>query len=362
MAKRKPAKPSRNRDLEALGMLALGAGVFFAAPLLPLPTGAFGSFLRETFYQMLGLPAYLLPPSLLLLGTFLFRNTPLKPLLRHLLFLYLLAFALLPLLGPLSGQLGKEARSLLEAKAGALGLLLPPILASLVLDLWRRKPPLHLLLTGLHLGVEGVRRVRYRLKALLLKQRIGLLARLYPEHTALKALAQNLSPTELPGVEKALGEFLKERAAELRRQMEEDQRPLEPRLQSLLQGLRAPVPGEGPLRDALEERRAALHLEAQALLARLKALHPIPTPGATVGGLVRGLRLREERKARWEELAGLVQDLEARHEELASWLSFLSRHPEAQAEGLRALLTGNPPPRGAPARPRPPPRAPGAGP
>ncbi|WP_298630508.1 DNA translocase FtsK [uncultured Thermus sp.] len=344
MAKRKPAKPSRNRDLEALGMLALGAGVFFAAPLLPLPTGAFGSFLREGFYQMLGLPAYLLPPSLFLLGTFLFRNKPLKPLLRHLLFLYLLALALLPLLGPLSGQLGKEARSLLETKAGALGLLLPLILASLVLDLWRRKPPLHLLLTGLHLGVEGVRRVRYRVKALLLQQRIGLLARLYPEHTALKALAQNLSPAELPGVEKALRAFLEERAAELRRQMEEDQRPLEPRLQSLLQGLKAPVPGEGPLRDALEERRAALHLEAQALLARLKALHPIPTPRATVGGLVRGLRLREERKARWEELAGLVQDLEARFEELASWLSFLSRHPEAQAEGLRALLTGNPPP------------------
>ena len=200
MAKRKPARPSRNRDLEALGTVALGAGVFFAAPLLPLPTGAFGSFLRETFYQALGLPAYLLPPSLFLLGAFLFRNKPLKPLLRHLLFLYLLAFALLPLLGqPLSGRMGEEVRSFLEAKAGALGFLLPPILASLVLDLWRRKPPFHLLLTGLHLGVEGVRRIRHRLKALLLRQRIGFLARLYPEHTALKALAQNLSPAELPG-------------------------------------------------------------------------------------------------------------------------------------------------------------------
>ena len=345
MAKRKPARPSRNRDLEALGTVALGAGVFFAAPLLPLPTGAFGSFLRETFYQTLGLPAYLLPPSLFLLGAFLFRNKPLKPLLRHLLFLYLLAFALLPLLGqPLSGRMGEEVRSFLEAKAGALGFLLPPILASLVLDLWRRRPPFHLLLTGLHLGVEGVRRIRHRLKALLLRQRIGFLARLYPEHTALKALAQNLSPAELPGVEKALREFLKERAAELKRQMEEDQRPLEPRLQALLQGLKTPVPGEGPLRDALEERRAALHLEAQALLSRLKALLTFPAPKPSVGGLVQGLRLREERKARWEELSGLVLDLEGRYEELSSWLSFLSRHPEAQAEGLRALLTGNPPP------------------
>ncbi|UZX15255.1 DNA translocase FtsK [Thermus sp. PS18] len=353
MAKRKPARPSRNRDLEALGTVALGAGVFFAAPLLPLPTGAFGSFLRETFYQALGLPAYLLPPSLFLLGAFLFRNKPLKPLLRHLLFLYLLAFALLPLLGPLSGRMGEEVRSFLEAKAGALGFLLPPILASLVLDLWRRKPPFHLLLTGLHLGVEGVRRIRHRLKALLLRQRIGFLARLYPEHTALKALAQNLSPAELPGVEKALREFLKERAAELKRQMEEDQRPLEPRLQALLQGLKTPVPGEGPLRDALEERRAALHLEAQALLSRLKALLTFPAPKPSVGGLVQGLRLREERKARWGELSGLVQDLEGRYEELSSWLSFLSRHPEAQAEGLRALLTGNPPPAVSPPPPAP---------
>ncbi|WP_243028176.1 DNA translocase FtsK [Thermus albus] len=344
MAKRKPAKPSRNRDLEALSTVALGAGLFLLSPLLPVPSGALGVFLRESLYSNLGLPAYLLPPTLFLLAGVLYRGKPLKPLLRHLLLLYLLAFALLPLLGPLSGHLGNTWRSFLEAKAGALGLALPLLLASLVLDLWRRKPPLHLLLTGLHLGVEAVRQVRYRVKALLLKQRIGLLARLYPEHTALKALAQNLSPAELPGVEKALRAFLEERATELKRQMEEDQRPLEPRLQALLQALRNPLPGEGPLRDALEERRAALHLEAQALLARLKALHPIPTPGATVGGLVRGLRLREERKARWEELAGLVQDLEARFEELASWLSFLSRHPEAQAEGLRALLTGNPPP------------------
>ncbi|GAA5336826.1 FtsK/SpoIIIE family DNA translocase [Thermus antranikianii] len=354
MAKRKPARPSRNRDLEALGTVALGAGVFLAAPLLPLPTGAFGSFLRETLYQALGLPAYLLPPSLFLLGAFLFRNKPLKPLLRHLLFLYLLAFALLPLLGqPFSGRVGGEMRSFLEAKVGALGFLLPPILASLVLDFWRRKPPLHLLLTGLRLGVEGVRRIRHRLKVLLLRRRIRLLARFYPEHTALKALAQNLSPAELPGVEKALREFLKERAAELKRQMEEDQRPLEPRLQALLQGLKTPVPGEGPLRDALEERRAALHLEAQALLSRLKALLTFPAPKPSVGGLVQGLRLREERKARWEELSGLVQDLEGRYEELSSWLSFLYRHPEAQAEGLRALLTGNPPPAVSPPPPSP---------
>ncbi|MDM7324734.1 MAG: DNA translocase FtsK, partial [Thermus sp.] len=353
MAKRKAAKSTHNRDLEALSAVALGTGLFLLAPLLPVPTGALGVFLRESLYGILGLPAYLLPLTLFLLAAFLYRGQPLKPLLRHLFFLYLLAFVLLPFLGPLAGQLGNGWRSFLEAKAGALGLGLPLLLASSILDLWRRKPPFHLLLTGLRLGVEGVRRVRHGLKALLLRQKIRLLARLYPEHTTLKALAQNLSPAELPGVEKALKDFLEERAAELKRRMEEDQRPLEPRLQALLQALKNPVPGEGPLRDALEERRAALHLEAQALLSRLKTLLSYPTPRATVGGLVRGLRLREERKSRWEEVSGLVQDLEARYQELSSWLSFLTRHPEAQAEGLRALLTGNPPPSIAPEAPVP---------
>ena len=34
MAKRKPAKPTRNRDLEALSAVAGGAGFFLLSPLL----------------------------------------------------------------------------------------------------------------------------------------------------------------------------------------------------------------------------------------------------------------------------------------------------------------------------------------
>ncbi|GAB5602736.1 DNA translocase FtsK [Thermus sp. FJN-A] len=356
MGKRKPAKPAPAKgDLEALGAVAVGAGLFLLAPHYPWTTGALGEFLGTRFYGEVGLPAYLLPPSLFLLAGFLFRAKPLGPLLRHLLFLFLLAFALLPLLGPLSGHLGRAWREALVAGAGAFGLLLPLLLASLVLDLWRRKPPFHLLLTGLRLGVEGVRRTRHRLKALLVRRRIALLARLYPGHTALKALAQGLSPAELPGVEKALRAFLEERVAELRRQMEEDNRPLEPRLSALLQGLSRPLPGEGPLRDALEERRAALFLEAQALSARLKALLPLPPFRPTLGGLLQGMRLREARKARWEELSGLLEDLERRQGELAGWLPFLDLPLEAQGEALRALLTGSPPPRPSAAPPPAPP-------
>ncbi len=357
MAKRKPAaKPLPNRDLEAWSA-ALGALGFFLLLPLGVSTGALGAFLKAHFYGLLGLPAYLLALSLLPLAYALYRRKPLKPLLRHLLFLHLLAFSLLPLLGPLSGKLGQGWRAALEAKAGLLGLSLPLLLASLVVDLWRGRPPFHLLLSAFRLGVEGVRKGRYGLKTLLLRRRIGVLARLYPEHAALKALAQSLGPRELPEVERALRSFLQERAGELERRLAEEERPLLPRLQALLQALNRPLAGEGPLRDALEERRAALLLEAQALLARIRGLSEPVRVRASLKGLLRGRRLLLERQARWEEASGLVEDLEARFQEFSRWLRFLEAHPEAQREGLRALLTGTPPPE-APSPPRPEPPAP----
>ncbi|SDF28805.1 DNA segregation ATPase FtsK/SpoIIIE, S-DNA-T family [Thermus arciformis] len=355
MAKRKPAaKPLPNRDLEAWSAVVGGVGFFLLAPL-GVPTGALGAFLKEHFYGLLGLPAYLLALSFFPLAYALYRRKALKPLLRHLLFLHLLAFSLLPLLGPLSGKLGGEWKAALEAKAGLLGLSLPLLLASVVADLWRGRPPFHLLLSGFRLGVEGVRKARQGLKTLFLRQTIRTLARLYPEHAALKALAQSLGPKELPEVEKALRGFLQERAAELERRLAEEERPLLPRLQALLQGLSRPLAGEGPLRDALEERRAALFLEAQALLARVKGLGEPVRVRPSLKGLLRGRRLLLERQARWEEASGLLEDLEARFQDFSRWLRFLEAHPEAQREGLRALLTGAPPPEApSPATPEPP--------
>jgi S-DNA-T family DNA segregation ATPase FtsK/SpoIIIE len=342
MAKRKPAaKP--NRDLEAWAAFLGALGFFLLAPLL-LPTALLGESVREDFYRLLGLPAYLVPFALFLLAYALYRHHPLKPFLRHLLFAHLLALALTPLLGPLSGRLGLLWRQALEAQAGVLGLLLPLLLASLVLDLWLNKRPFHLLLTLFRLGVEGVRRVRYALKTLLLRARIHRLARLYPEHTALKALVKTLSPEELPEVEKALKAFLQERARELEKRLAEEARPLEPRLQALLQALKNPIPGEGPLRDALEERRAALHLEAQALMARLKRLQDPPKVTPSLRGLLKGRRLLEERRALWEEAAGLLQDLEARQGELARFFPYLEASPQVAKKALRALLTGSEPP------------------
>ena len=345
MAKRGAAKRNKpNRSGETRALLLGAFALFLASGFLP-GTGAVGDFLREAFYGALGLPAYLTPLGLLALAYLVYRGRPLKGFLRHLLFAYLVAFALLPLLGEaLGGRLGAGMRAGLEAWLGWPGLALPLLAALALVDLWRGRPPWDLLRRGLVLGVGLVRRARLGLRRLALRRRLGLLARLYPEHTALKALAQSLAPEELSKVEEALRDFVRERVEEYARRMREDQRPLEPRVQALLQALKAPVPGEGPLRDALEERRAALLLEASALAARIAALSALPALSPTLSGLLRARRLREERRARWEEVAGLLEDLEARFDELSRWLAFLEANPQRQQEGLRALLTQSPPP------------------
>ncbi|GGN05761.1 DNA translocase FtsK [Thermus composti] len=342
-----------SREGEAWGAVLLGAAIALLAPLYPWPTGLLGEVLRLYLYEVLGLSAYLLPPSLALMGLALLRGKALRPLLRHLLFLHLLALALLPLLPTLSGRVGQGIRGALLEAAGVLGLALPVGLGLAVLDLWRGRPPFTLLLQGIRLGVQGVRRARLGLKAWGLRRTLKRLARLYPDHTGLLATAQTLSPETLPEVEKALRAFLEERAQELKRAMEGDARPLEPTLKALLAALKDPVPGEGPLREALEERRAALHLEAQALWARLKALAPVPPVRASLKGILKAQALKEERRAAWEALSGLVEDLLSRQEALEAWLSFLAAHPEAQREGLKALLTGNPPPKAEPEAPEP---------
>ncbi|WP_337844308.1 DNA translocase FtsK [Thermus sp.] len=345
MAKRGSTKAKKNRDLEALALGVGALGFFLTAPLWPVPTGAIGAFLDERLYRVLGLSAYLLPPLLFALAALLYLEKPLRPFLRGAGFLLLFALALLPLLPPpWSGQMGEGARAWLFAWAGGFGLLLPLLLAGLLLDLFLGHPPFFLLSQGVRKGVEGVRALRHRLKAFLLRRTLLGLARLYPEHTALKTLAQSLSPAELPQVERALREFLEARVAELRKRLEEDQRPLLPELLSLLEGLKTPLPGQGPLRDALEERRAALFLEARALKARLESLTRLPKLTPTLKGLLQGLRLREARKGAWEEAAGLLEDLKGRFQTLSEWLRFLEAHPEAEREGLKALLTGQAPP------------------
>ncbi len=346
MARRpKPQPQERSYEHEAWALLLWGLAFFLTTPLLPFPSGEMGGVLRQYLYAPLGFTAYLFPLGLALLGGAVYFKKPLRPLLKHLGFALGLLLLLSPLLGPLGGSLGAQARAALMGWAGGVGLLLPLLLALALLDLWQGKPPLTSLLKATELGVQGVRRVRYAFKTARLRQRLKALAKLYPEHTVLQALGQSLTPEELPKVEEALKEFLRARAQELQARFQAEMRPPED-LEALLQALKNPLPGEGPLRDALEEHRAALFLEAQALKARYERLITPPRLTPTPQGLALGRKALLERQKAWSELESLLKDLKGRFQGLKAWLDFLQAHPglEAQKEGLKALLTRKPPP------------------
>ncbi|KIX84710.1 DNA translocase FtsK [Thermus filiformis] len=343
MAKGKARKQTPNRDLEALGLFLVSLGAFLLTGAFPNLTGAVGAWVHDLLYRPLGLLGYAPSLALLAAGGSLLLSRPPGRVLRHLGFLLLLLLSLLPFLGEALGGLGQAAKALLTERLGALAYLFSALLTLALLDLWAHRPPLKTLLQALKLGVEGVRRGRLWLKTLLLRGRLSALARLYPDHPALLALAKNLSPKELPKVEEALRAFIRERVADLEAAIRAEARPLEPELKALAQGLEKPLPGRGPLREALEERRAALLLEAQALWARLGRLsEPVRLP-PSLSGLRRGLKERERRRALWAELSGLLEDLKERAQAFALWLPFLEKGEKVQAEALKALLTSRPP-------------------
>ncbi|MGQ9753094.1 MAG: DNA translocase FtsK [Thermaceae bacterium] len=343
MAKGRAKKSTPNRDLEALGLLLVSLGLFLLIGAFPKHTGTVGAWVDDLLYRPLGLVGYFPSLALLLLGGgFLLSKPPWKGL-RHLGFSALLALSLTPFVGGALGEAGKTLRAFLLQALSALAYPVSLLLAVGVLDLWAGRPPFQSLLQGLALGVQGVRRTRFWIKTLLLRARLQSLAGLYPQHPSLPALAKGLSPEELPKVEEALKTFLQERVRELEGAIQAEARPLDQELQALLQGLRAPLPGQGPLREALEERRAALLLEAQALSARLSRLSaPVRLP-PTLGGLKKGLFERKKRQALWEELQGLVEDLKARVQTFTAWLPFLDKGEAEEADALKALLTGKGP-------------------
>lgn len=343
MAKGKAKRGTPNRDLEALGLFLLSLGAFLLTGAFPGPTGAVGAWVHDLLYRPLGVLGY--APSLFLFaagGAFLLNKPPGK-LLRPLAFGLFLLLGLLPFLGEALGEVGRAAQASLRERLGAVAYLLSALLAPALLDLWARRPPLKSLLEALKLGVKGVRRGRLWLKTLLLRAQLAHLARLYPDHPTLAALGKRLFPEELPQVEEALRAFIRERVSDLGEALRAEARPLEPELKALAQGLEKPLPGRGPFRDALEERRAALLLEAQALWARLGRLSHPPRFSPTLSGLQKGLKEREKRRALWAELSGLVEDLKARAQAFAEWLTFLEGGEKEQAEALKALLTGKSP-------------------
>ncbi len=370
MAKPKPkgerakqATPvERKRDLEALSLIVLGlavataAAIYFGSNL----AGQLGGSLRGLLWGNLGLVAWLIPPALAVLGVCLLLDRPLAGLARVPALVFAVGLLALPLVAHasalLGGKLGTTLHGLLTGKLGPLGLLLPLLALTLVLDVALRQRP------GFLVG-KGIRRVAlagHRLQhsyqlaraASHLQGESQALAARYPEHKALETLGRDLQAfrknphdtAELASLQRVLGDFRAERARELAEKLKAEVRPLPARLERLGAALAAPLKGEG-LAQALEERRTALVLEINTLLAKTQTLirqadqasKRLNTPSTK--GILVAWDEHQARLGQWREAEELTTGLEARVDAWLRWAEWAEAAPaEAQPAGLRALL------------------------
>ncbi|MBF6594882.1 MAG: DNA translocase FtsK [Thermaceae bacterium] len=370
MAKPKPkgerakqATPvERKRDLEALSLIVLGlavataAAIYFGSNL----AGQLGGSLRGLLWGNLGLVAWLIPPALAVLGVLLLLDRPLVGLARVTALVFAAGLLALPLVAHasalLGGKLGTILHGLLTGKLGPLGLLLPLLALTLVLDVALRQRP------GFLVG-KGIRRVAlagHRLQhsyqlaraASHLQGESQALAARYPEHKALETLGRDLQAfrknpqdtAELASLQQVLGDFRAERARELAEKLKAEVRPLPARLERLGAALAAPLKGEG-LAQALEERRTALVLEINTLLAKTQTLirqadqaaKRLNTPSTK--GILAAWDEHQARLGQWREAEELTTGLEARVDAWLRWAEWAEAAPaEAHPAGLRALL------------------------
>ncbi|GIW27631.1 MAG: DNA translocase FtsK [Meiothermus sp.] len=353
----------RKRDLEAFALLILGiaallaAAIYFGSNL----AGQLGSGIQALFWGNLGYLAWLVPPTVALLGVWLLLDRPLGPLARGTALLFGGGLLTLPLVAhlarPYGGLLGSNLHTLLVGGLGNFGLLIPLLALSFVADLALRQRPGFLLGKGLRRVVLAAKRLyqAYRLSqsaSRLLGEARALSAR-YPEHKALNTLVQDLeairrNPQDreaLEGLSKLLDSFKAERAKELAGKLATEARPLAVRLERLAAALAAPLKGEG-LAQTLEERRAALVLEIGALLTKAQTLtrqgeaaaRSLDKP-STTQALLTALEEHQHRLAAWQESEALTQDLEQRVDGWLRWAEWVESAPlEAHRAGLRALL------------------------
>jgi len=368
-AKEKPreADPtSRNRDLEALALFLFGLAAFLGFYLYAPPAlvGDLGAWVRRLLYGHVGLGSYLLPPILAGWGLLAVLGKPMRGFFFWAGLILLGALVATPLLAALQpglgGELGRVTLGFLSQHLGAAGLLVPVLLLTAVADLGLRQAPGKLVVMGIRRGGQEGGRVwrayRRSRQAVHLLRQVRLLAERYPDHKAILALERDLAAflkaprdaDRLASYQATLEGFLHERAQELSTQIKAEPRPLIPRLERLAQALGAPVAGAGELAKALEERRAALKLEAATLIQKAQSL----SKGAEVAEKSLGARLEvkalfaawerhRERLEQWAELDRLTPDLEGRTDAWLRWVEWLEGTPEeAHPGGLRILLAG----------------------
>jgi len=353
----------RRRDLEAFALLAMGLAALFAAAIYfgSNLAGQVGRDIQGFFLGNLGYLAWFIPPALALLSVWLLLDRPLRGFARTAALASLAGVITLPLVAqaskPHAGRLGIGLHSWLVDHLGNLGLLIPILALSFVADLALRQKPGFLIGKGFRRVVLAARRLyrAYRLSQaanrLLLEVRA--LAIRYPEHKALHPLQQDLeafrrNPQDgeaIEGLARLLDDFKAERAKELASKLAAEERPLAGRLERLAAALAAPLQGEG-LAQTLEERRAALVLEINALLNKTQTITRQARAAALALGqpcsaraLLAALDEHQNRLSAWRQCETLTLDLEQRVDGWLRWAEWVeAAPPEAHPAGLRALL------------------------
>lgn len=369
MAKGKGVKASkaspveRKRDLEAFSLLVLGLSVLLAAAIYfgSSLAGQLGSTVQGFFWGNLGYLAWLVPPSLALLGVWLLLDRPLAGFFRATTIAALGGLLSLPLVAhvsqPLGGALGSTLHTLLVSYLGNFGLLIPLLALSFVADLALRQRPGFLIAKGTRRVMLAAQRLHrsYTLSQVatrLLRETQALVER-YPEHKTLNTLQHNLKAfrqrpqddQSIVGLAKLLGDFKTERAKELAGKLAMEPRPLPVRLERLAAALAEPLKGEG-LAQTLEERRTALVLEIGALLTKTQALvRQAQTAAKNLGSpaaakaLLDALDQHQRRLRSWQESEELTLGLEERVDSWLRWAEWVESAPlEAHPAGLRVLL------------------------
>jgi len=376
MARKRTKKAPPSGDLEALAFLLAGAFLFFAASLWPEPplSGDLGKALKAALKETLGWAAWLLPLPFLY-GTYAaLRRLPLRRVLRKIAYGTFAVLALLPLSYPVSpdwaGKLGEIGYRRLHEPLGAVGLVLPLLLALVFLELFFDRRPFStlralgrgLLAAGRWLaGRLELRSERGRLRAearALLAEVRELLAR-YPEHRLLADLEADLKTlTRRPAGERLgelkalLQEFQRGRAEELAAAIEAELPPWTGDLEREQELLKKPLKaGKNPLLKELEARRRALFLELKALKTKADALER--EGQKALGRLPERLNAEqkafEARQRRWRELEKQWLDVKTRAENWWAWRAWAENAPEEAIEAGAQLLAqsglAEPPPK-----------------
>lgn len=353
----------RRRDLEALSLLVLGTSVLLAAAIYygSNLAGQLGSTVQGFFWGNLGYLAWLVPPTLALLGVWLLLDRPVGGFVRAVAIAALGGLFSLPLVAhaspPLGGAVGNALHTLLVGYLGNIGLLIPFLAISFVADMALRRRPGFLITKAARRVVIAAERLHHsyalsQVAARLQREAKALVER-YPEHKTLSTLQDDLKafrrrPEDdqaIVGFAKLLDEFKTARAKELAGKLAMEPRPLPSRLERLAAALAAPLKGEG-LAHALEERRTALVLEIGAMLTKTQALtrqaetaaKNLGSPG-TARALLEALDQHQRRLGSWQESEELTLGLEERVDSWLRWAEWVESAPlEAHPAGLRVLL------------------------